>query len=243
MNRNGNKGNNAKTSPTVVMLQPMNQTSVRGTSSRQGKVKPARKALKQATGLMKPALLPAAYSSASDTLCLQLKSTIGFGNTEAALLKQVIALTPGTIATAGYDGLGDHFPILNSMRTSYSRFMLSKVKVTLQCTSPYTEGGYVAANFEADGTGVSGPPSSLSDVTNARHHVIATPGSPQTYAFAPSDSYNDWRLCSVEADQETDAIDAGIIQIYGENQLGTGTVGVLVTLEFDFYFANYRKVG
>lgn len=243
MNRNVQKGNNAKNSPTVVMLQPMNQTSGQATSSRRSKKVRKAKAIKQATGLMKPALLPAAYSSASDTLCLQLKSTIGLENTEAGLLKQVIALTPGTIGTAGYDGLGDHFAILNSMRTSYSRFMLSKVKVTLQCTSPYTDGGYVAANYEADGTGVSGPPNSLSDVTNARHHVIATPGSPQTYSFAPSDAYNDWRLCSTEADQESDAIDAGIIQIYGNNAIGSGVIGVLVTLEFDFYFANYRKVG
>lgn len=229
--RNSTKG--------IMPLRPgQNQTR----SGRVGSTK-KKKNLSQATGLMQPALLPVAYSSASDIMCLQLKTTIGLANTEAGFIKRVIALTPGVIGTSGYDGLGNHFPILNSLRTSYARFMLSKVKVGLSCMSPYTEGGYAAANFEADGTGVSGPPSSLTDVTTARHHVIATPGSPQSYSFAPSDYYNDWRLCSVEADQESDAIDAGIIQIYADNSQISGESTVLVTLEFDFYFANYRKVG
>lgn len=120
--------------------------------------------------------------------------------------------------------------------------MISRLKVTLTCTSPYTSGGFLACNFEADSTGISGPPTTLGDVTNANVYAVATPGQPGSYTTDVSFYFNDWKNSTSDALDPADLNDAGIVQIWGANSsLVNASVG-LITLELDFYFAGYRSL-
>jgi len=120
--------------------------------------------------------------------------------------------------------------------------MISHLKVTVTCTSPYTSGGFIACNFEADSTGVSGPPSSLGDVTNANVYAVATPGHPGTYTTDVCYYFNDWKNCTQDAADPSDVVDAGIMQIWGDNSSSAGVGVGLLTVECDFYFAGYRSL-
>jgi len=187
--------------------------------------------------------LPAVYHLTADTLGFKLSTTLSIPNDSitAGGLKRAIALWPGTIGATDYSALGNYFPVLAGLKSSYARFMISSLKVMLTCTSAYTSGGYLACNFEADSTGVSGPPSSLGDVTNANVYAIATPGDHGTYHTMVSDYFNDWKNCTQTSDDPADIVDAGIIQVYGQNNTATGLGVGLLTLEVDFYFSGYRS--
>lgn len=187
--------------------------------------------------------LSKSYHLTSDTLAMHLATTVNIPNdgVSAGLVSRVVALWPGTSALTNYSTLGNYFPVLAGLRTSYARFMVTRLKVTATCTSPYTSGGFLACNFEADSTGVSGPPSSLGDVTNANVYAIATPGSPSTYTTDVCLYFNDWKNSSNASDPD-DLFDAGIIQIWGNNSSGVGIGVGLLTIECDFYYAGYRSL-
>lgn len=188
--------------------------------------------------------LSKSYHLTSDTLGMHLATTVSIPNDAVAtgLVSRVIALWPGAIGAPNYSALGNYFPVLAGLKNSYARFMVTRLKVTATCTSPYTSGGFLACNFEADSTGVSGPPSSLGDVTNANVYAIATPGSPSTYVTDVCLYFNDWKNSTLDAGDPADIIDAGIIQIWGSNSSGTGIGVGLLTIECDFYFAGYRSL-
>lgn len=194
-----------------------------------------------------PMALPAAYHTTSDTMCLQLKTTVDIPNNGGetdpnGIVTRAIALTPGIINTTNYSSLGNYFPVLVGLRSSYARFMISRLKVTVLCTSPYTGGGFIAANFESDNTGVSGPPTSLGDVTNALHSCVSTPGAPRTYTCVVADYFNDWRSATTSSTAgAAEEIDAGVIQLYGTNNSAKGVGVALLTIEVDFYFSGYRS--
>jgi len=187
--------------------------------------------------------LSKSYHLTADTLGMHLSTTVNVPNdaVSTGLVSRVIALWPGSIGSPNYAALGNYFPVLAGLKSSYARFMVTRLKVTATCTSPYTSGGFLACNFEADSTGVSGPPSTLGDVTNANVYAIATPGAPGTYVTDVCLYFNDWKN-TFDASDPADIIDAGIIQIWGNNSSGTGIGVGLLTIECDFYFAGYRSL-
>lgn len=233
--RNGRGQSNA---PVVITAPNVGLRGERRTR-RKNKSKRGGIASKQ---LMVP--LPSAYHITADTLGFRLATTVSISNDSVipGLVARAVALWPGTIGSINYAALGNYFPVLAGLKASYARFMVSSLKVGLTCTSAYTSGGYLACNFEADSTGVSGPPGSLGDVTNANVYAIATPGDHGGYQTLVSDYFNDWKNCTQAVDDPADIVDAGIIQIYGSNNAAVGLGVGLITVEVDFYFSGYRSL-
>lgn len=212
--------------------KPKGKLSV-GTQRNQGRI---------AMGARNALPLPRSYFTPNDTVCIQLKTTASVANgAVSGLATRAIALSPISLVTTDYLALGNLFPVLLGLQGSYARFMISRLKVDLLCTSPYTSGGFMAANFEADSTGVSGPPTSLTDCTNAVHSCLATPGAPGTYTVDVAQYFGDWRNSKAGTGDPDSVVDAGVIQMYCSNASAVGAGIGLLTIEVDFYFAGYRS--
>lgn len=185
--------------------------------------------------------LPSMYRHQGDVLSMRLKSCTNIVNNSDAHHAAILALTPGTISTAGYAGLGNIFPLLVGLRDQYAKFMITRLVVQMAATTPYTDGGYVAISFEPDDTGVSAPPGTLSDVMSSVHSDVAQVGETAQLALDVCTYFNDWKSCSSGGAAAT-TYQAGVVQTWSTNARPNSTGVAIMTIEVDIHFCGYRSL-
>lgn len=190
------------------------------------------------SGLVK---LPRSFRSAGDETSLRLRSSNAIANSGASASSLILALAPISIATAGYKGLGDSFPILVGMAKQYSRFMITRVTAQLVPTTAATAGGYVAIGYEADDTNTSAPPTSLLDVTSAVHSDVAQVTEIAGIEFNVTDYFNEWKYCTAPSGTSTMIGQVGAIQIFCVNSGALGDQIAILQIEVDIHFSGFRS--
>lgn len=185
--------------------------------------------------------LPRGFRSKGDNFALRLRASQNIVNTAAGLSSNLLAFTPTSIATAGYEGLADLFPLLLGIGKQYSHFMLTRVVAQLIPTTAVTSGGYVALGYEADDSNTSSPPLTLLDVTSAIHSDVAQVTEIAEIALNVSDYYNDWRPVNGAPATSTVIGQAGVIQLFASNSAAIATGVAIFQLEVDIHFSGYRS--
>lgn len=147
-----------------------------------------------------------------------------------------IALTPINIAVDGYTSLKQVFPVLNGMVASFTKFTVTRVRVSVRNTSAMTAGGYIAFCYESSGPSRVAPPTSILDASSGAHSAIVTPGTVGGFTLNTTDYENDWSELEIEAAKS----DCGSIQFIGENSAAASAVIGIITIELDFFFTGYR---
>lgn len=153
----------------------------------------------------------------------------------------IIALTPRVISSTGYSSLGALMPLLSGMASNYNRFMVVGLQIRPVMISGYTLGGLVAVNFEADDSATSSPPSTLSDVTRAKHYAMSTPFMQESIEVQPQLYFNDWKNTTLN-NLPNSIEQAGITQIYGTVQTAplVNTDIAVIEIECEVYFEGLK---
>lgn len=173
-----------------------------------------------------------------DLYPMHLKGVIGLANSGAFTCTAGVALMPQTTASSSYVGLGTYFPILNTMRASFTEFMITRVRVHVMCVSPLTGVGFLAFCYEATDSARNALPVSITDASGV-YSAVASPGAPASIVFNTADYNNQWLTTySAAADQRSE--EAGVIQFFGENSSIIAAPAAVVNLEVDFFFKGYR---
>jgi hypothetical protein len=196
----------------------------------------------QAPQVTKLPPLPSIYRVSDDHMAIRVRNTINLVNTAAGFASYLMILKPQTMSlSSGYFSLGTEFPILASMAEHYSRFMIRGFSATMVPTTAATGGGYVALGFEPDDSSASGPPASLSDVTNAVHSDVAQVTEQANITFNVSDYFNDWKSTYEKSGNPDSLSQAGVVQFWSSNSNAISTGVALVQVELDMHFVGYRK--
>lgn len=172
----------------------------------------------------------------TDVVPANLRVTFNLSNTATGACN--VSLAYGVGATSGatlyLDDLCSGFKALS---TCYSRFLIKRLQLTVRLTTPSTLGGYGIANYEAIPSAV---PTSLGDVSNARHTCEASVLMPGTLTVTPTDYYNEWRSTGGDGDLTNDGR-MGSSQISISNQGAINTEAGIVTLDMEMVFCGYRQ--
>lgn len=152
--------------------------------------------------------------------------------------KLSFALDPTSITTTNYGSLGALSPLILTMSTSYSRFMVTECMFKWTLTTPITNGGFVAMGYTPDNTSVSGPPATVRDATSAAHSDLAQVGASAIIKFDASQYFVDWRptLSSGAAAADNQC---GVVQCYSDAG-STATNSSLLEMDVVVHFAGYR---
>lgn len=172
----------------------------------------------------------------TDVVPANLRVTFDLANTATGACN--VSLAYGVGATSGATlYLDDLCSGFKALATCYSRFLIKRLQLTVRLTTPSTLGGYGIANFEAIPSGV---PSSLADVSNARHTCEASVLTPGTFTVTPTDYYNEWRSTGGDGDLTNDGR-MGSSQISISNQAAINAQAAIVTLDMEMVFCGYRQ--
>jgi len=183
--------------------------------------------------------LPSVYRKLEDHTALRLRTSRNIVNTATGFASQALVLTPASITTPNYFGLGDLFPMLQGMANQYARFMLTRYVVQLVPTSPATSGGYVAVNFEPDEASTTGPASVLADVVSSLHSDVAQVTEIAGIQCNVSDYFNDWKSSTIAGNVDA-THHAGVTQIWCSNSQSNTTGVALLQIEVDIHFCGFR---
>jgi hypothetical protein len=186
--------------------------------------------------------LRAAFCARDDMLPMRLRTSFILANTAANLGSYVIMITPFTVATPGYISLGNIFPALVGLASSYSKCMVTKLDVQATMISPLTAGGYVALGYEATSTSTTVPPTTLLDVTTNIHSDVAQVTESAVISVDVSQYFNDWQAVENNVGVPGVTREMGAVQLRFSNSLANTIEAVIVQIEIDFYYAGYRSV-
>lgn len=184
--------------------------------------------------------LPRAFSRGpQDIYPMRLKGATNLQNTGTGVLSAGYALTPQILVLNAYAGLGDPFPVLASMRASFTEFMITRLRVHVMCTSPFTSAGLIGFCYESTDSARNSLPANITDATAGIHSAIATPGAPASFELNCTNYNNQWlSTYATAADQRSE--EAGVTQFWGSNASAVSTVVGIVQFEVDFFFTGYR---
>lgn len=182
--------------------------------------------------------LPPIFRAREDANALRLRTSVSIVNDAAGAASRILALTPISIGSPGYLGLGNLFPMLTSMSGQYAKFMITKLTIELVPVTAATSGGYVAVGFEPDEATTSGPPTSLTDVTSAVHSDVAQVTEIAMIELNVSEYFNDWKQCS--AGLSSSVTQAGVVQVYCRNTGSVTDVAAIMQVEVDIHFCGFR---
>lgn len=171
----------------------------------------------------------------STTVVVRSTTTVG-GATPTGTMS--FALDPTSITTTNYGSLGAVNPLILTMSTSYSRFMVTKCMFKATMTTPITNGGYVGLGFTPDNTHVSGPPANIRDATSAAHSDIAQVGESAVISFDASQYFVDWRPTITSGAAAPDN-QCGVVQAYFDAGSSTSSQ-ILFEMEVEIHFAGFR---
>jgi hypothetical protein len=214
-----------------------NQTSTGTAPTKRG-----RKKLKPGAPSTKVVPLPPIYRMKGDEVALRLKTSQSLSNSVTNGSSWILGLGPGTIAASGYFALGDIFPLLIGLQAQYTHFMITRIVAQLVPVTAATSGGYVALGYQPDDTYTSNPPVGLGDVASSLHADVAQVTEIAGIELNASHYYNEWRLCSTTTSEATALSQAGVIQMFGRNEVPVLNVAVMVfQLEVDIHFSGFRR--
>lgn len=174
-----------------------------------------------------------------DSMKISVNGTRAIFNRAAGLANYAFVLKTSQVTTPGYFTLGNLFPIVDSLGGVYSRWMIERITFSLRMITPSTAGGFAAANYEPDNSAISGPPTNLTDVSQAQHLVLVNPTQEDSFSVAVSKYFGDWRTTRVTGSNEADT-ECGVCQIFSGNASLVDLDVALLTVKADLVFCGYR---
>lgn len=184
--------------------------------------------------------LPQRYPSpVGDVIPFNMRASKELESNGGGAASMLIVLGRGT-STSSYLFLDDLIPGFGALCTTFSRFVISRIRVEARTTTNIIGGGFVGVNYEPTDSERANPPSDLVDVSNAVHYAMATPGAPAVFVARVSDYYNEWKASANEVAANHNANDTqmGVIQVYASGAEST-LVGML-NVQVEGYFCGYR---
>lgn len=144
----------------------------------------------------------------------------------------------GNAADSGdYLFLGNLSSVFGAYSEIYSRFMITEIRANLKTTGIGSGNALAAVNYTPGNSGVSLPPSSLSEVAQAVHFCDATMGAPGSFRLNASEYYNDWRQ-TIDTNDASDS-QCGVMKVYGVGSSGGASIGIL-DVELRVHFCGLR---
>jgi hypothetical protein len=191
-------------------------------------------------GIKRP---PAYLRAREDVVHAKFGCAFSAVNRSTGLANYLVILSTQTTSSVGYIGLGHLMSGFSQYGAMYSKFMLGNMRVVVRCISPTTEGGFAIVNYEADSSGLSNPPTTIADVSNAIHKTTATPTTLGTFSVPIHEYFNDWKATLPDASgSSATENECGVLQVLGNNTSETSFPSVLIELEFDAWFTGFRKL-
>nr|QDH88498.1 MAG: hypothetical protein H1Rhizo252419_000001 [Riboviria sp.] len=187
-------------------------------------------------------IIPTRYPNpGGDVLHARFAFTVELVSNSSGVAGILLIYGSGTNA-AGYGFLNGSCQGFSSLRSAYTKFLVTRLHLKSQLVSNLTAGGYLAINYEPSSSTLANPPTSILDVSNAVHTANATPGIAAILDLRPTDYYNDWRYTLAGSDANSNILSQmGVTQVYGTGPVSS-TIGVL-EVELDIAFAGYSKLG
>jgi len=151
---------------------------------------------------------------------------------------ELLVLGRGTTST-GYTFLNTVSNLFSANSQIYSRWMISRLKVTVRATGVGgTANTFIAASYIPSNSTRDSPPGSLSEVSQANHYAESSLGTTGTFELNCAEYHNDWRETSDSDDSDAQV---GLIQLYESGSGGsTAQTAGVVTVSGVLHFCGLR---
>lgn len=163
-----------------------------------------------------------------DTTRMHYHSATQIVNTSSGTQSGLISLAPVSVGVS----LGSICPSFASMAVNFQKYMITRMSLRYDPLLPSTTGAFWSIAFEPRAQGAVAP-TSIADSAAGTHSVSGNQLTGRTLNFNPSQYFNDWKSCLIEADLDDSM--CGVLQTYGLNGVVSGGVGLL-TVDFDVVF-------
>lgn len=164
-----------------------------------------------------------------DTTRMHYHSATQLTNTAANVQSGLISLAPVSIGVS----LGSICVSFSSMATNFEKYMITRLSLKYDPLLPSTNGAFWSIAFEPRAQSAIAP-TTIADAAAGIHTVSGNQITSRTLNFNPSQYFNDWKSCALEADIDDSM--CGVLQTFGLNQLASGVGVGLLTVDFDVVF-------
>lgn len=164
-----------------------------------------------------------------DTTRMHYHSATQITNTSANTQAGLVSLAPVAVGVS----LGSICTSFSSMAVNFEKYMITRISLRYDPLLPSTTGAFWSIAFEPRAQGAAAP-ASIADASAGAHSISGNQLTGKSLSFNPSQYFNDWKSCTIEADLDDSM--CGVLQTYGLNQIAAGPAVGLLTVDFDVVF-------